>query len=228
MTRREGAEPSQAGAPDGADPADELAAELRAIAAELACRAVSPEEARAALTRARALRAGLRGPPRARWYDCDPDSPTTSTGARDAYGDLSPVRGRLNPVAPPLAIERVDGKGGSRIVGRAVFSRAYEGPPHGVHGGVVAAMFDEMLGAVMGLAPPPGMTATLEVRYRAVTPLEEPVTFEAWIESDRGRRLTTRATCHADGRLTADANGLFVRVDFGAVEQRMAERRRGS
>jgi hypothetical protein len=208
------------------DPTEELAAELRAIAAELAQRAVSPEEGRAALARARALRADLQGPRRLRWYESDPDSLTTSRGARDAYGDLSPVRGRLNPVAPPLAIERVDGDAGPRIVGRALFSRAYEGPPHGVHGGVVAAMFDEVLGAVMGLAPPPGVTATLEVRYRAVTPLLEPVRFEAWVESDRGRRLTARATCHADGRLTAEANGLFVRVDFGAIEQRMAGRRR--
>jgi acyl-coenzyme A thioesterase PaaI-like protein len=211
---------------DGMDPTEELAGELRAIAAELAQRAVPPGEANAALALARSLRAGLQGPRRARWYDRDPVSPTTSPGAREAYGDLSPVRGRLNPLAPPLAIERVDGPDGARIVGRAVFSRAYEGPPHGVHGGVVAAMFDEVLGAVMGLAPPPGVTATLEVRYRAVTPLDEPVTFEAWVESDRGRRLTARATCHADGRLTADANGLFVRVDFGAIEQRMAERRR--
>jgi acyl-coenzyme A thioesterase PaaI-like protein len=210
----------------GADPTEELACELRAIAAELAERAVSREAGRAALAGARALRAGLLGPRRTRWYEGDPGSATRSPGARDAYGDLSPVRGKLNPVAPPLRIERVDAEGGARIVGHALFSRAYEGPPHGVHGGVVAAMFDEVLGAVMGLAPPPGVTATLEVRYRAVTPLLEPVRFEAWVESDRGRRLTARATCHADGRLTAEANGLFVRVDFGEIERRMAGRRR--
>jgi acyl-coenzyme A thioesterase PaaI-like protein len=210
------------------DPAETLAAELRAITAELALREVSREEAVAALARARALRAGLQGPPRSRWYDHDPASPTTSVGARDAYGDSSPVRGCLNPVAPPLVIERVEeGPKGPHIRGDVTFSRAYEGPPHGVHGGFVAAMFDEILGAVMGLAPPPGVTATLEVRYRHVTPLEEPLHLEAWIESDRGRRLTARATCHAASVLTAEAHGLFVRVDFSEVQQRMAERRRG-
>ena len=89
------------------------------------------------------------------------------------------------------------GERGPHIRGTVCFTRAYEGPPHGVHGGFVAAMFDEVLGAVMGLAPPPGVTATLEVRYRHVTPLEEPLRFEAWIDSDRGRRLTASATCHA-------------------------------
>jgi len=209
------------------DPAVALAAELRAIAAELALREVSQEEAVSALERARALRAGLRGPARSRWYDHDPASPTTSIGARDAYGDSSPIRGRLNPVAPPLSLERVDeGAKGPHIRGRVLFSRAYEGPPHGVHGGFVAAMFDEVLGAVMGLAPPPGVTATLEVRYRHVTPLEEPLHLEAWIESDRGRRLTASATCHAGSVLTAEAHGLFVRVDFGEVQARMAGRRK--
>ena len=208
-----------------AEPTRELVEELRAIASELAQRSVSPDEARSTLALARSLRAGLMGPPRARWYDCDPDSPTPSLDARDSYGDLSPVRGRLNPVAPPLRVERVEDGDGARIVAHATFSRAYEGPPHGVHGGIVAAMFDEVLGAVMGLAPPPGVTATLEVRYRHVTPIEEPLRFEAWLESDRGRRLTARATCHAGDTLTAEAHGLFVRVDCGEVEQRMAQRR---
>jgi hypothetical protein len=209
------------------DPTEELAAELRAIASELAQRAVSVDEGRAALELARSLRAGLRGPPRPRWYDEPSGVPHGSSGARESFGDLSPIRGRLNPIAPPLSMGQSDGPDGPRIVAHGTLSRAYEGPPHGVHGGIVAAMFDEVLGAVMGLAPPPGVTATLEVRYRAVTPLEEPLRFESWVESDRGRRLTARATCHADGKLTAEAHGVFVRVDFGEIQQRMAERRRG-
>jgi hypothetical protein len=147
---------------DEVDPRDRLAAELRAIASEMAQRSLSDEEAVASLALARSLRAGLQGPPRARWYD-DPSSvPHFSSGARESFGDLSPIRGRQNPVAPPLSVERAEGPDGPRIVAHGTLSRAYEGPPHGVHGGIVAAMFDEVLGAVMGLAPPPGVTATLE------------------------------------------------------------------
>jgi acyl-coenzyme A thioesterase PaaI-like protein len=91
-----------------------------------------------------------------------------------------------------------------------------------VHGGYVAALFDEILGAAIGMAPPPGVTAILEVRYRNVTPVEQELRFEAWIAEDRGRRIVARATCHAGETLTADAKGTFVRVDFDEVRRRMA------
>jgi len=70
-----------------------------------------------------------------------------------------------------------------------------------------------------------GVTAKLEVRYRHVTPIDEELRFEAWIHDRRERRVEVRATCHAGETLTADAVGLFVRVDFAEVQQRMARRR---
>ena len=202
-----------------------LADELRAITVALVSREVAPEAVAAALPLARALREKLQGPPRARWWQQDPGAPMRSAGARRSFQDQSPLRGLLNPVAPPLAMDREEGPDGLRLVGRVRLSRAYEGPPHGVHGGIVAALFDEMLGAAQNLAPPVGVTAKLEVRYRHVTPIEEDLRFDAWVEENRERRLTTRATCHAGETLTADARGLFVRVDFAEVEQYMASRR---
>ncbi len=100
--------------------------------------------------------------------------------------------------------------------------RRYEGPPHGVHGGWVAALFDEALGAAQGLAGTRGMTALLKVRYRQVTPVAQALRLEAWVHEQRGRRTVTRATCHAGDRLTADAEGTFIAVDFDEVEERMA------
>ena len=66
------------------------------------------------------------------------------------------------------------------------------------------------------------MTALLKVRYRHVTPVEQPLRFESWVHEERGRRTVTRATCHAGDRLTADAEGVFIRVDFEEVEERMS------
>lgn len=205
--------------------AQALANELRAVATALADREIPSQAAAEALPLARAMRDKLSGPRRDRWYDLDPGSPTATAAARHSYQDLSPLRGRLNPVAPPMAIERVSGPDGLRIVGLAKLSCAYEGPPHGVHGGMVAALFDEILGAAQNLVPPVGVTAKLEIRYRHVTPIEEDLRFEAWIEENRERRIAAKATCHAGDTLTADARGLFVRVDFDEVRQRMADRR---
>jgi acyl-coenzyme A thioesterase PaaI-like protein len=209
-----------------ADAASALAEDLRRINAALARHEIADANLVEAGALAARLRELLEGPRRASWYDYDPASPLASPGARSSYGDMSPIRGLRNPLAPPLSVARGARDDGTPCMrGRAVFSRAYEGPPHGVHGGFVAALFDEILGAAIGLAPPPGVTAILEVRYRNVTPIEQELRFESWIAEDKGRRIVARATCHAGETLTADAKGTFVRVDFDEVRRRMAGER---
>lgn len=207
------------------DQAAILAQELRASSQALIEREIAGDALARATELARELGRCLDGPTRSRWYDLNSASPMDAP-AREVYGDQSPLRGRLNPIAPPLRTSVITRDDGSRAIeGLARLGVLYEGPPHGVHGGFVAALFDEILGAVMGLVPPVGVTAKLEVRYRHITPLDEELRFEGWLEEDRGRRLTVRATCHAGETLTADARGLFVRVDFDEVQERMLERR---
>lgn len=207
---------------DGKNAAVALAEDLRRINAALARHEIANAKLVEAGALVSKLRALLEGPRRASWYDFDGASPLASPGARDSYADMSPIRGLRNPLAPPLRVARGTRADGAPCMrGSAVFSRAYEGPPHGVHGGYVAALFDEILGAAIGMAPPPGVTAILEVRYRNVTPVEQELRFESWIAEDRGRRIVARATCHAGETLTADAKGTFVRVDFDEVRRRM-------
>ena len=131
----------------------------------------------------------------------------------------------MNPVAPPLRMEVAERDDGTQyIAGQARLANLYEGPPRGVHGGLVAALFDEILGSAMGLAPPAGVTAKLEVDYHHLTPIDEDLRLEAWITKVQGRRVYAEATCHAGDTLTARATALFVRVDFKAVEDRMRAR----
>ncbi len=200
-----------------------LATELRSIAEALIVTELAPEDLAEAHRLAIAMRERLAGPRRRRWYDADDPSHGFSPAARRAYLAHSPIRGRLNPTAPPFLLEPGTREDGSPcLVGQVQMGRRYEGPPHGVHGGWVAALFDEALGAAQGLVDSRGMTALLKVRYRQVTPLERPLRFEAWVHEQRGRRTVMRASCHAGDRLTADAEGIFIRVDFDAVEQRMS------
>ena len=202
----------------------ELADELRAIGRALIEHEVDAEAARGALEQARRIRPLLDGARRRRWYESDEPNIIESDTA-ESFDALSPVRGRLNPVAPPLQMKLATREDGSRFVlGQARLSDLYEGPPRGVHGGIVAALFDEILGAAMGLAPPPGVTATLEVDYHHLTPIDEELRLEAWVVEERGRRVFAQATCHAGETLTARAKALFMRVDFKAVEDRMRAR----
>ena len=205
----------------------ELADQLRAVVADLSERNISDEDLAEATELARALRERLDGPRRARWYEGD--AANLAPADRVAYFDQSPIRGRLNPIAPPMKIDVVeDADGSRRVVGNARLGTAYEGPPRGVHGGWVAAMLDELLGAAQGLVEKQGVTATLRIRYRAITPIDEDLRFEARVTEDRGRILRIKGTCTAGDTLTADAEGLFMRVDFNEIRERMTERDRGA
>ena len=123
---------------------------------------------------------------------------------------FSPVSGVSNPLAPPLrlTLEPGDGDDGYRITGEVTFGAAYEGPPGHVHGGLVAAMFDELLGFAQ-LSP--GFTAYLKVDYRKPTPLNRSLKLLAWVDSIEGRKRLLRGTCTLDdGTLLSEAEGLFI------------------
>jgi acyl-coenzyme A thioesterase PaaI-like protein len=86
----------------------------------------------------------------------------------------------------------------------------YEGPPSFVHGGVIALMFDELLGVANIANGCPGMTGTLTIKYRRPTPLFLPLRWTAWVDRVEGRRIRSRAEVHVGDELCAEADGIFV------------------
>lgn len=135
--------------------------------------------------------------------------------AGDVLGffDMSPLIGLSNPMSPPISL-RVDGE---TVRGTATFGAAYEGPPGHVHGGFVAAAFDEVLGFAQSLAGNPGMTGTLTVRYRKPTPLHVELRFEARVLRVEGRKIFTEGRVYAGETLTAEAEGLFISIDLSRM-----------
>ena len=128
----------------------------------------------------------------------------------------SPVIGYANPIAPPAEVwlgENEDGQ--PEIHGRVTFDYQYEGPPTCVHGGVIAQLFDELMGAANVIAEKPAMTGTLMVRYRRPTPLLTPLDLVARCQRSEGRKVHTWAAIYHQGAITAEANGLFIEVRPG-------------
>ena len=122
---------------------------------------------------------------------------------------FSPMIGRYNALAPPIEIEvRDDG-----VHGTGNLDAAYEGPPGCVHGGVIAALFDELLGVANISAGVGAMTGTLTITYRSPTPLKTDLTFFAQVQRIEGRKVRTTGTIHAGDRLCAEADGIFILVD---------------
>jgi len=124
----------------------------------------------------------------------------------------SPMSGWANPLSPPISIWAAEDEDGRFIRGRAIFTIPYEGPPTCLHGGMVALLFDEILGNANLVAGRPGMTGTLTVRYRRPTPLLTPLDLEARQVSIDGRKIHTVATISVNGEVTAEATAIFIEV----------------
>lgn len=148
---------------------------------------------------------------------------SANAGDVGAFFDQSPMIGLANPLAPPITIGRA---GERKAVATVTFGSAYEGPPGCVHGGFVAAAFDEVLGYVQSLGGNPGMTARLTVQYRRPTPLHAELLFEGELARVEGRKLFTVGRCLAGGAVTAEAEGLFISVDRARFEALLAQRAR--
>jgi acyl-coenzyme A thioesterase PaaI-like protein len=129
--------------------------------------------------------------------------------------DHSPMLGRANPLAPPIRLMAE----GDVMVGSATFGSAYEGPPGCVHGGYVAAAFDEVLGAAQSLGGQPGMTGRLTISYRSPTPLNAELSFAGRVVKIEGRKTFTEGTLHAGERLCAEAEGLFIAIDLAKMTE---------
>jgi acyl-coenzyme A thioesterase PaaI-like protein len=191
--------------------ARDVAAELRAIAELLATRDVDDDTLTVSRAHLDAVRATLEGAPvRPRWYDVNPSDRDASRAYHDEFG---PLRGRASVVAPPLVFaSTVDG----RVVATARCGVLDEGPPRLVHGGIIAACFDEVLAVAQRDAGVNGLTTELTVRYRRPITIDTDLVFTAWIESDDGRRAIGRAECTVDANAdpadpAADATATFVR-----------------
>jgi hypothetical protein len=140
------------------------------------------------------------------------------TGHPQDFFPTSPIIGYANPLAPPVEVWLGEGETGDpEIHGRVTFGYPYEGPPTCVHGGVIAELFDELMGAANVIANKPAMTGTLKVRYRKPTPLLTPLDLRARFVRNEGRKVHTWAGIYHEGALTAEADGLFIEVRPGRM-----------
>ena len=139
-----------------------------------------------------------------------PDREQFATGDPARFFPYSPVVGPLNAIAPPVVFT-FDGE---RMRGHGTLPAPFTGPPGTVHGGVVAMVLDELLGAVNACLGLGAYTGTLTVRYEQPTPIGEELAFEAWVDRTEGRKVFTVGTISAGGVVTARAEGVFIRVEL--------------
>ena len=84
-----------------------------------------------------------------------------------------------------------------------------------VHGGYVAAIFDQFMGMAQIIGKQPGMTGTLNVRYLRPTPLNTELQLAAWLERLEGRKTIIKAEMRNGATVTASCEALFIRPKGG-------------
>ncbi len=159
-------------------------------------------------------------------HDMGTDSPVVhgrlewaALGNHGSYDLLSrettPIAGQSNTLSPPLHMHLDYDKGEAHAT--VTLGWAFEGPPKCVHGGWVAALFDEFLGCAQLLSGAAGATGNLSVRYKRPTPLATELTLFARVREVQGRKITMEGTLSANGQVTASCEGLFISFAEGVL-----------
>lgn len=180
----------------------ELADRVRALTETIVFTDVDPAELAAVSAEVALLTERLAAVRRA-------EPPLAAVGPNGLIRQLAnPVSGPLNPLAPPIDISvRSDGTACCEFT----LSAVYEGPPGFVHGGVSAMVLDQLLGVAAAANGTPGMTATLDLRYRRPTPYGVPLIAEGRAGRTEGRKTYVDAwIIGPDGRRTVEAAAMFI------------------
>jgi acyl-coenzyme A thioesterase PaaI-like protein len=125
------------------------------------------------------------------------------------------VCGLQNPVGLHLAFYQDHASDPKQVRVDILIPDKYQGYPGVAHGGILAAILDELAGrAVLIDGSPDDLMVTLkmELRYRLPTPTETPLTGVGWITRHRGNRAQAHSELRLpDGRVSVEAELVLMR-----------------
>lgn len=110
---------------------------------------------------------------------------------------------------------RFNDNGVDEVQAEITLNRRYQGYPGVVHGGISAAMLDEIAGRVTMIGDPNRfmMTATLDIKYRKPLPVETPLTLVGRLVRDRGRLVDAHSEIRLpDGTIASEANVTLAQI----------------
>jgi acyl-coenzyme A thioesterase PaaI-like protein len=199
------------------DPADfarnstarlDAAAAVRRLAHALVAHGASDEALTALAQLAGAAAARLEhGPARteptdglARWTQVRPDRAELS-----CFADCL-ISGPANPLSTAPTAHR----DGDEAVLTVTLQPGFGGLPGRAHGGIIASLFDEVMGFALSMDGQPAYTAWLRVDYRTPLAVGVPLEFRARVTARDGRRFHVAAQVRSAGELGPAAEALYL------------------
>lgn len=119
---------------------------------------------------------------------------------------FNPATGVLNPIAPKLEMA-IDGR---TLVTHCEFSSHHAGGPDTAHGGMIAAIYDQLLAYATMIAGKTGPTLWLKVTYLKPTPVNERLRFETTVTAVDGRKYAVVGSCYRGDVKLSEAEGLML------------------
>lgn len=125
------------------------------------------------------------------------------------------VCGQQNPVGLHLAFYEDHQSDPKQVYAEIVIPDAYQGYPGVAHGGILAAILDEVAGRAVlidGGADDLMVTLKMELRYRLPSPTETPLTGVGWVTYRRSGRAQARGELRLpDGQVSVEADLVLMR-----------------
>ncbi|MDW7679168.1 MAG: PaaI family thioesterase [bacterium] len=110
-----------------------------------------------------------------------------------------------------IKVEYYFNRENSHFYAKVLFGNGAEGPPNHAHGGAIASVFDEAMGAVAWLNSFPAMTVRLAVDFHKPVKLESEVLVETWVDQLSGKKVWVKGKMTGiDKTVYAESEGVFV------------------
>ena len=107
-----------------------------------------------------------------------------------------------------------------RVVAHFTGKEEHQGYPGVIHGGIVTALLDEVIGRVAIAQDLWAVTAKLEVRFRHPVPLGQPLTLIGEMTRLRSRTLEGRGEIRLeDGTVAVEAESVCIRLPQEEIER---------
>jgi acyl-coenzyme A thioesterase PaaI-like protein len=194
----------------------ELAGRLRGLSVAFLTHEVDDETLARLAADVRAATTSLEtGPDRIRSFDeitLEPEADEVDDGAALGHFDGCFVTGEASPISLATHVRRE----GDGLFATVRFTRPFEGMPGFAHGGILCAVFDDLIGLTMGrmmrISAP---TVRVEVDFRRPVPLDTEVEFRTRLTAGDGRKRIAAATATIGDTTYAEAQALLVVLGAG-------------
>ena len=109
----------------------------------------------------------------------------------------------------------------SKIVSNYNFESRFQGGPGLVHGGILSAALDDLMGYACVIHDRSCVTAKLEINYIKPVPVEKEFLLEAWVRNIQDKKLYLESSLSLDNEVHIEGNGLFI--DLGNYSGQLFE-----